>query len=275
MRVLDRLAPDVGEALRADARQFPSWGVTFTSPGGTSLRVPFSRNTGEGAAPGSIMPRMDFDQLLFEKASKANGIEVVQGVTLNNFTRTADGWLVTDQAKSIEHSRTPGDRCRWSQLALRPACRGHRDGTSTSLCRCARVLQRRQRPGPARLHRAHLPEGAAARLPVDLSATERARERGSGPAQRCGAQATHGPEGYVEAVDRLASATEAPLRERAARRRHPRPRTSIGQQATCAQWRWLSTRGRRRAPHRPLHRRRHQPCHDQRHARRGCRGGMV
>jgi geranylgeranyl reductase family protein len=106
MRVLDRLAPDVGEALRADARQFPSWGVTFTSPGGRSLRVPFSRHTGEGTAPGSIMPRMDFDQLLFDKAGTAKGMEVIQGVTLNNFTLMADGWLVTDQAKSTSiHAR--------------------------------------------------------------------------------------------------------------------------------------------------------------------------
>ncbi len=100
MRVLDRLAPDVGDVLRSDACQLPSWGVTFTSPGGTSLRVPFSRNTGVGTAPGSIMPRLDFDQLLFEKARKAQGINVVQGVLLNDFTRTAEGWLVSDQAKS-------------------------------------------------------------------------------------------------------------------------------------------------------------------------------
>jgi len=101
MRVLDRLAPDVGEQLRADPRQLPSWGVTFTAPSGRSLRVPFSRNTGLGAAPGSIMPRLDFDALLLEKARKATGVEFLQGTTLNSFDRTASGWLVRDAAKSL------------------------------------------------------------------------------------------------------------------------------------------------------------------------------
>ena len=96
MRVLDRLAPDVGELLRADARQLPSWGVTFTAPSGRSLRVPFSRNTGEGAAPGSIMPRFDFDALLLAKARNARGIEFLESTLLNAFERTADGWRVTD-----------------------------------------------------------------------------------------------------------------------------------------------------------------------------------
>ncbi len=101
MRVLDRLAPDVGEQLRADPRQLPSWGVTFTAPSGRSLRVPFSRNTGLGAAPGSIMPRLDFDALLLEKARKATGVEFLQGTTLNSFDRTASGWLVRDATKSF------------------------------------------------------------------------------------------------------------------------------------------------------------------------------
>ena len=100
MRVLDRLAPDVGEQLRADTRQLPSWGVTFTAPSGRSLRVPFSRNTGEGAAPGSIMPRLHFDALLLEKAQNAPGIELLQGTRLNAFERAPTGWLVGDQAKS-------------------------------------------------------------------------------------------------------------------------------------------------------------------------------
>lgn len=101
MRVLDRLAPDIGVRLRSDARQLPSWGVTFTAPSGRSLRVPFSRNTGEGVAPGSIMPRLDFDALLLEKVRGSAGIELIEGTHLNVFQRTANGWLVRDAAKSV------------------------------------------------------------------------------------------------------------------------------------------------------------------------------
>jgi menaquinone-9 beta-reductase len=101
MRVLDRLAPDVGEALRADPRQTPSWGVIFTSPKGRSLRVPFSRTTGEGPAPGSIMPRADLDALLFDRACRAPGISVLQNTALNHYERTAEGWLVTDKDQRV------------------------------------------------------------------------------------------------------------------------------------------------------------------------------
>lgn len=92
MRILDRTAPDVGERLRADGRQLPSWGVTFTAPGGKSLRVPFSRNTGEGAAPGSIMPRLDFDALLLDKVKTSPGITVVEGTPIAHFERIPNGW---------------------------------------------------------------------------------------------------------------------------------------------------------------------------------------
>ena len=102
MRVLDRLAPDVGVALRADARQFPSWGVTFTAPSGRSLRVPFSRNTGTGDAPGAIMARLDLDQLLLDKVRATLGIAVITGTALNRFERTNAGWRVTNEQRSIE-----------------------------------------------------------------------------------------------------------------------------------------------------------------------------
>lgn len=95
MRALERLAPDVAGRLRADARQLPSWGVVFTAPGGRSLRVPFSRDTGKGIAPGAIMPRLHFDALLVEKARAAPGISLREGITINGYERTADGWRAT------------------------------------------------------------------------------------------------------------------------------------------------------------------------------------
>lgn len=99
MRALERLDPALADTLRADARQLPSWGVTFTAPNGQALRVPFSRRTGEGQAPGAILPRLDFDALLFEKAARAPGIDARQGVTLKGFERTPGGWRITDSGQ--------------------------------------------------------------------------------------------------------------------------------------------------------------------------------
>ncbi|HEY0976258.1 MAG TPA: geranylgeranyl reductase family protein [Flavobacteriales bacterium] len=103
MRSLERLDPALAMVLRKDARQLPSWGVTFTAPNRRSLRVPFTRETGQGQAPGAIMPRLDFDALLFERAKAAPGITTLQGTTAKKSTRNADGW-------SIELTRTDGSR---------------------------------------------------------------------------------------------------------------------------------------------------------------------
>ncbi|HEX2615984.1 MAG TPA: NAD(P)/FAD-dependent oxidoreductase [Flavobacteriales bacterium] len=101
MRALERLDPALAITLRADARQLPSWGVTFVAPNGKALRVPFSRHTGEGLAPGAIMPRLEFDALLFARAMQTPGIAVHQGVTLKNFERTSEGWRITDAQQRL------------------------------------------------------------------------------------------------------------------------------------------------------------------------------
>ncbi|MFT3884489.1 MAG: NAD(P)/FAD-dependent oxidoreductase [Flavobacteriales bacterium] len=96
MRALERLDPSLAATLRADARQLPSWGVTFVAPNGKALHVPFSRHTGQGEAPGAIMPRLDFDALLFDRASRAEGIDVRQGTVLKDFERVPGGWRISD-----------------------------------------------------------------------------------------------------------------------------------------------------------------------------------
>ena len=109
MRALERLDPALGLTLRKDARQLPSWGVTFTAPNRRSLRVPFSRDTGQGEAPGAIMPRMDFDALLFERARGTSGITTMLGATAKKFTRNAAGWTIdVVQADGSRHEL----RCR-------------------------------------------------------------------------------------------------------------------------------------------------------------------
>lgn len=94
MRTLERVAPDVASALRLDARQQPSWGVTFVAPGGRALRVPFTRNISEGLAPGSILPRLDFDALLLNAVKRGGRTRVMEGGEAKHFERTADGWRV-------------------------------------------------------------------------------------------------------------------------------------------------------------------------------------
>ncbi|QQR87914.1 MAG: geranylgeranyl reductase family protein [Flavobacteriales bacterium] len=94
MRTFERVAPQVATSLRMDARQQPSWGVTFVAPTGKALRVPFTRNTGEGLAPGGILPRLDFDALLLAAVKRDGRAQVMEGAEAKHFGRTANGWLV-------------------------------------------------------------------------------------------------------------------------------------------------------------------------------------
>ena len=94
MRTLERLDPELANVVKADAHAMPSWGVTFIAPSGRSLRVPFSRNINMGEAPGVILPRLDFDALLFERMKRTEGVTVQEGTAAETFERTPDGWVV-------------------------------------------------------------------------------------------------------------------------------------------------------------------------------------
>ena len=100
MRTLERLDAELAAQVKRDAHAMPSWGVTFVAPSGRSLRVPFSRSTGLGEAPGVILPRMQFDDLLFQRTKKAQGITVLEGTAAKAFERTGAGWMVTLEDKA-------------------------------------------------------------------------------------------------------------------------------------------------------------------------------
>ena len=102
MRVLGRIDPDLVARVNAHAHRMPSWGVTFVAPGGKALRVPFSRHTGEGEAPGAILPRLDFDAILFDAVKRTNAVQVLEATSAKQYTRTPDGWTVAlDGGRSV------------------------------------------------------------------------------------------------------------------------------------------------------------------------------
>jgi flavin-dependent dehydrogenase len=120
MRTLERLDPELCAEVKRDARGMPSWGVTFVAPSGRSLRVPFSRETGLGEAPGVILPRLHFDEHLFRRACTATGIHVIEGTTAKTFTRTATGWTIgttTAQGQGQSITCKMMHRCRRRQLS--------------------------------------------------------------------------------------------------------------------------------------------------------------
>lgn len=104
MRTLERVDLDLAAQVNSHASRMPSWGVVFVAPGGKGLRVPFSRNTGEGEAPGAILPRLQFDDLLFQQMKKSPGITVLEGHSAKTYTRSANGWEVGVAHGSVQKS---------------------------------------------------------------------------------------------------------------------------------------------------------------------------
>jgi geranylgeranyl reductase family protein len=105
MRSLERLDPTLAAQVKAHGKGMPSWGVTFVAPSGRSLRVPFSRATGVGDAPGVILPRLHFDALLFQHARNAPHVQVLEGHAAGRCTRTAEGWRVELHGGGSLHCR--------------------------------------------------------------------------------------------------------------------------------------------------------------------------
>ncbi|MDQ3101754.1 MAG: geranylgeranyl reductase, partial [Bacteroidota bacterium] len=101
MRTLERLDPTLAAEIKQDHGSMPSWGVTFTAPSGRSLRVPFSRTTGLGEAPGAIMKRYEFDALLFGRVKLAPQITVLEQTTATKFDRTEKGWQITTNSDQV------------------------------------------------------------------------------------------------------------------------------------------------------------------------------
>ena len=107
MRTLERLDPALAVELRKVAGLEPSWGVTFTAPSGRSLRVPFSRETGMGEAPGAILPRLTFDQFMLQAVKREGRTRVLEGAHAKEFRRTHTGWqIMLTSGASGKHQAT-------------------------------------------------------------------------------------------------------------------------------------------------------------------------
>lgn len=105
MRTLERLDPSLASTVKVESAAMPSWGVTFVAPSGRSLRVPFSRTTGLGEAPGLILPRLRFDDVLLQHAKRTEGTTVLEGVAAKTFTRGPKGWSITTSDGRVIHAR--------------------------------------------------------------------------------------------------------------------------------------------------------------------------
>lgn len=99
VRAMDRLRPGLAAELRQQSELMPSWGVTFVAPSGNALRVPFTRETGIGEAPGAILPRMAFDHFMLNAVKRDGRVKVLEEATVKGQVRQGNGWKLHVAAK--------------------------------------------------------------------------------------------------------------------------------------------------------------------------------
>lgn len=91
---LERLDADLAAKVVAEPRRMASRGVVFVAPGGRALRVPFDRKAQDDEAPGAILPRVVFDDILFQRVKATPGIQVHEGSLARSFERVQEDWSV-------------------------------------------------------------------------------------------------------------------------------------------------------------------------------------
>lgn len=83
--VINRANPEWLDEILVQPQTFlPSWGITFVAPNGKALDIPFTtKRTPQTKAPGFTLPRLVFDNFLFEKM-KSPYCTVLQGATVRS-----------------------------------------------------------------------------------------------------------------------------------------------------------------------------------------------
>ena len=102
--VINRANPAWLSEILDDPHSFlPSWGITFVAPNGKALDIPFSPNrTGETKAPGFTVPRLSFDNFLFQKMPSPS-CTVFQQATVNSIDIAAGKVTVVMQHRETEY----------------------------------------------------------------------------------------------------------------------------------------------------------------------------
>ena len=172
MRTLERVDPELAKVVKQDARAMPSWGVTFVAPSGRSLRVPFSRNTGIGEAPGR------------DPASLGSGLDPVRADQEHrrrhgagrdgrrNVRTHGDGWVIGNKKQGeLVCARLILDASGANSVFARQVAglpmepRHHAAGVRAYFSGVKDL-------DPAGLHRTALPKGITTGLPLGLPASD-------------------------------------------------------------------------------------------------------
>jgi geranylgeranyl reductase family protein len=103
VEILNRYDRSFVEKLSLDPIQLNCWGVTFVAPNLEELSIPFRnkpKKTDEKReiAPGFITKRYDFDHFMVNEVKKHAGVNLMEGVEIDQFEKTPEGFTCSDKS---------------------------------------------------------------------------------------------------------------------------------------------------------------------------------
>lgn len=103
VEILNRYDRSFVEKLSLDPIQLNCWGVTFVAPNLEELSIPFRnkpKKTDEKReiAPGFITKRYDFDHFMVNEVKKHAGVNLMEGVEIDQFVKTPEGFTCSDKS---------------------------------------------------------------------------------------------------------------------------------------------------------------------------------
>jgi len=94
--MLHKLDMGLVEELETDKRALDSWGISFVAPNLKRLSLPYRNKKRPDEAPGYVIRRKDFDDLLIKKIKENPLIELFEGVKITSFKESTEGVEISD-----------------------------------------------------------------------------------------------------------------------------------------------------------------------------------
>ena len=102
--LLNRLDPQILNRFNRQAEQVDVWGLTFVSPNGKAIQLPFKQNyqKQKDQAPGYVSKRLEFDNFLVEEVKRRDNIHLFLETNISKIERSEKGYLVEDDSRELK-----------------------------------------------------------------------------------------------------------------------------------------------------------------------------